>query len=136
MRLKYQPNILWTKSGGTTFIASGSLADTSDDGWDAMMAVNVRAPFRLIREAAQSLIERRGAVVNVSSVAGLRAFPGLASYAVSKAALEKLVDARSSNAVFIGVDPCLQALHAEPRFQRVITRLGVPMVSAPHTAST
>src|SRR6185295_10270643 len=66
-------------------IASGSVTDTSDEAWDAMMAVNVRAPFRLIREAASSLIERRGAVVNVSSVAGLRAFPGVASYAVSKA---------------------------------------------------
>jgi len=71
-------------------IASGSVADTTDDGWDAMMAVNVRAPFRLIREAASSLIGRRGAVVNVSSVAGLRAFPGVASYAVSKAAVDQL----------------------------------------------
>ena len=71
-------------------IASGSVADTTDDGWDAMMAVNVRAPFRLIREASASLISRRGAVVNVSSVAGLRAFPGVASYAVSKAAVDQL----------------------------------------------
>jgi len=71
-------------------IASGSVADTTDDGWDAMMAVNVRAPFRLIREAASSLVSRRGAVVNVSSVAGLRAFPGVASYAVSKAAVDQL----------------------------------------------
>jgi NAD(P)-dependent dehydrogenase (short-subunit alcohol dehydrogenase family) len=71
-------------------IASGSVADTTDDGWDAMMAVNVRAPFRLIREAASSLMSRRGAVVNVSSVAGLRAFPGVASYAVSKAAVDQL----------------------------------------------
>lgn len=71
-------------------IASGSVADTTDEGWDAMMDVNVRAPFRLIREASASLIERRGAVVNVSSVAGLRAFPGIASYAVSKAAVDQL----------------------------------------------
>lgn len=71
-------------------IASGSVADTTDDGWDSMMAVNVRAPFRLIREASPSLISRRGAVVNVSSVAGLRAFPGVASYAVSKAAVDQL----------------------------------------------
>jgi NAD(P)-dependent dehydrogenase (short-subunit alcohol dehydrogenase family) len=71
-------------------IASGAVADTTDAGWDAMMAVNVRAPFRLIREASASLIARRGAVVNVSSVAGLRAFPGVASYAVSKAAVDQL----------------------------------------------
>jgi NAD(P)-dependent dehydrogenase (short-subunit alcohol dehydrogenase family) len=55
-----------------------------------MMDVNVRAPFRLIRQAASALAERRGAVVNVSSVAGLRSFPGLASYCVSKAAVDQL----------------------------------------------
>jgi len=71
-------------------IASGGVMETSDDGWDAMMDVNVRAPFRLIREAASLLIDRRGAVVNVSSVAGLRSFPGLASYCVSKAAVDQL----------------------------------------------
>ena len=71
-------------------IASGSVADTTDAGWDAMMDVNVRAPFRLIREAAAALADRRGAVVNISSVAGLRAFPGLASYSVSKAAVDQL----------------------------------------------
>src|SRR4030095_14616705 len=71
-------------------IASGSVAETTDEGWDAMMDVNVRAPFRLMREAANALALRRGAVVNVSSVAGLRAFPGIASYAVSKAAVDQL----------------------------------------------
>lgn len=71
-------------------IASGGVAETSDAGWDAMMDVNVRAPFRLIREATPSLVARRGAVVNVSSVAGPRAFPGLVSYCVSKAAIDQL----------------------------------------------
>jgi NAD(P)-dependent dehydrogenase (short-subunit alcohol dehydrogenase family) len=71
-------------------IATGSVEDTTDEGWDVMMAVNVRAPFRLIREAAQSLISRRGAVVNVSSVNGLRAFAGVAAYCVSKAAVDQL----------------------------------------------
>jgi NAD(P)-dependent dehydrogenase (short-subunit alcohol dehydrogenase family) len=71
-------------------IASGSVTDTTDAGWDAMMDVNVRAPFRLMREALDALALRRGAVVNLSSVAGLRSFPGLVSYAVSKAAVDQL----------------------------------------------
>jgi NAD(P)-dependent dehydrogenase (short-subunit alcohol dehydrogenase family) len=71
-------------------IASGSVTATSDEGWDSMLDINVRAPFRMLREASASLITRRGAVVNVSSVAGLRAFPGLASYCVSKAAVDQL----------------------------------------------
>ncbi|HEX5216284.1 MAG TPA: SDR family oxidoreductase [Vicinamibacterales bacterium] len=71
-------------------IASGGVAETTDDGWDAMLDVNVRAPFRLLREAAPLLAARKGAVVNVSSVAGVRAFPGLVSYCVSKAAIDQL----------------------------------------------
>jgi NAD(P)-dependent dehydrogenase (short-subunit alcohol dehydrogenase family) len=71
-------------------IASGSVEETADDGWDVMMDVNVRAPFRLIRQAAPGLAERRGSVVNISSVAGTRSFPGLAAYCVSKAAVDQL----------------------------------------------
>ena len=71
-------------------IASGGVAETTDEAWDAMLDVNVRAPFRLIRAAAPMLAARKGAVVNVSSVAGVRAFPGLASYCVSKAAIDQL----------------------------------------------
>jgi NAD(P)-dependent dehydrogenase (short-subunit alcohol dehydrogenase family) len=74
-------------------IASGGVDATTDEAWDAMFAVNVRAPFRLLREAAPHLAASRGAVVNVSSVTGLRAFPGLASYCSSKAALDHLTRA-------------------------------------------
>ena len=74
-------------------IASGGVDATTDEAWDAMFAVNVRAPFRLLREAGPHLIASRGAVVNVSSVTGLRAFPGLASYCASKAALDHLTRA-------------------------------------------
>jgi NAD(P)-dependent dehydrogenase (short-subunit alcohol dehydrogenase family) len=71
-------------------IASGSVADTTDAGWDAMMDINVRAPFRLIRAAVPALTASKGAVVNVSSVTGTRAFPGVAAYCVSKAAIDQL----------------------------------------------
>jgi NAD(P)-dependent dehydrogenase (short-subunit alcohol dehydrogenase family) len=71
-------------------IASAAVADTTDRAWDTMMNINLRAPFRLIREAAAALVERQGAVVNVSSVAGPRAFPGVAAYCVSKAAVDQL----------------------------------------------
>ena len=84
-------------------IASGSVMDTTDEGWDAMMDVNVRAPFRLIRESTQALAARRGAVVNVSSVAGLRAFPGIASYAVSKAAVDQLTRVAALDFAPLGV---------------------------------
>jgi NAD(P)-dependent dehydrogenase (short-subunit alcohol dehydrogenase family) len=71
-------------------IGSGTIETTTDEAWDRMMDLNVRAVFRLMRAAAPHLAERRGAVVNVSSVAGLRSFPGILAYAVSKAAVDQL----------------------------------------------
>lgn len=71
-------------------IASAGLKETTDDAFDAMLDVNLRASFRLLREATPSLVETRGSVVNLSSVAGTRAFPGLLSYCVSKAAVDQL----------------------------------------------
>lgn len=71
-------------------IGSGAIDNTTDEMWDEMFDINVRAPFRLMREAAPHLVERRGAVVNVSSVTGLRSFPGILSYCASKAAVDQL----------------------------------------------
>jgi NAD(P)-dependent dehydrogenase (short-subunit alcohol dehydrogenase family) len=71
-------------------IATGSIETTADADWDVMMDVNSRAPFRMMRAAVPALVASRGAVVNVSSVTGLRAFPGVLSYCVSKAAVDQL----------------------------------------------
>jgi NAD(P)-dependent dehydrogenase (short-subunit alcohol dehydrogenase family) len=71
-------------------IGFGSTDQTTDQQWDMMMDLNVRAPFRLMRAAFPHLQARRGAVVNVSSVNGRRVFPGLAAYNTSKAALDQL----------------------------------------------
>ena len=71
-------------------LSNGTIENTSLQAWDDMMDVNVRAPFQLMQMALPSLIQRRGNVVNVSSVTGLRAFPGVLAYCVSKAALDQL----------------------------------------------
>jgi NAD(P)-dependent dehydrogenase (short-subunit alcohol dehydrogenase family) len=71
-------------------LVGGSLENTSLDAWDQTMNVNVRAVFHLMRLAAPHLITTRGNVVNVSSVTGLRSFPGILAYAVSKAAVDQL----------------------------------------------
>ena len=71
-------------------ISNGTIENTSLEAWDDMMNVNVRAPFQLMQKALPRLIERRGNIVNVSSVTGLRAFPGVLAYCVSKAALDQL----------------------------------------------
>lgn len=71
-------------------IATGTIDNTSDEKWDSMMHVNVRAPFRLMRAAVPHLKERKGSIINVSSVNGLRAFAGVLAYNVSKAAMDHL----------------------------------------------
>ncbi|MGE5578947.1 MAG: glucose 1-dehydrogenase [Bacillota bacterium] len=71
-------------------LKSGTILNTLPADWDHLMNVNVRAPYLLMREAMPYLIERKGNVVNVSSVNGLRAFPGVLAYCASKAALDQL----------------------------------------------
>jgi NAD(P)-dependent dehydrogenase (short-subunit alcohol dehydrogenase family) len=84
-------------------ISSGTIENTSLEAWDEMMNVNVRAAFQLMQKALPSLIVRRGNIVNVSSVTGLRAFPGVLAYCVSKAALDQLTRCASLELAAKGV---------------------------------
>ena len=59
--------------------------------FDLVMQVDVRAPVIAIKSVTPSMKERGGgAIVNVSSVAGLNYIPGLMAYGMAKAALEHL----------------------------------------------
>lgn len=71
-------------------IATGTIEDTSLEAWDAMFNINLRAIFTLTQKAVPSLIESRGNIVNISSVTGIRAFPGVLAYCVSKAGVDQL----------------------------------------------
>jgi NAD(P)-dependent dehydrogenase (short-subunit alcohol dehydrogenase family) len=84
-------------------LSSGTIENTALEAWDDMMDVNVRAVFQLMQKALPSLIERRGNIVNVSSVTGLRAFPGVLAYCVSKAALDQLTRCASLELASKGV---------------------------------
>jgi NAD(P)-dependent dehydrogenase (short-subunit alcohol dehydrogenase family) len=71
-------------------IANGTIENTSLADYDLMMNINVRSLFQLTQLALPSIIERKGNIVNVSSVTGLRAFPNVFAYCVSKAAVDQL----------------------------------------------
>jgi NAD(P)-dependent dehydrogenase (short-subunit alcohol dehydrogenase family) len=81
---------LTTLVNAAGIIGSGSIETTTDEQWDTMMDINARAPFRLMRAATAALIASMGSVVNVSSVTGLRSFPGVLAYCVSKSAIDQL----------------------------------------------
>ena len=80
-------NVLVNAAG---HISTGSIENTSLAAWDAMMNINLRAVFYLMQLAAPHLIQTKGNIVNVSSVTGLRSFPGVLAYCVSKAGLDQL----------------------------------------------
>ena len=71
-------------------IASGTIETTTLADWQEMFELNVTAAFDLMARCTPALKESKGAVVNVSSVTGLRAFPGVLAYCASKAALDQL----------------------------------------------
>ena len=71
-------------------IASGTIETTALEAWDKMLDINLRAIFKLMQQALPFLIQRHGNIVNVSSVTGLRSFPGVLAYCVSKAGLDQL----------------------------------------------
>ena len=61
--------------------------------WDAIFASNTRGPFLVSREAAPYLKERRGRIVNMGSLGGLRAWAEHVHYCSSKAAVHMLTRA-------------------------------------------
>jgi NAD(P)-dependent dehydrogenase (short-subunit alcohol dehydrogenase family) len=70
----------------------GTILDTSPELFDALMAVNVRAPFFLMQEAIALMMRRgaAGAIVNIHSMCAHGGQPFLAAYSASKGALATL----------------------------------------------
>jgi 3-oxoacyl-[acyl-carrier protein] reductase len=60
--------------------------------WDRMFNTNARGPFLMTRAATPALRERRGRVINIGSLGGLRPWSTHAHYCASKAALIMLTE--------------------------------------------
>ena len=63
----------------------GGIAAVAQQSWDETMAQNLRTTFVVTKAAVPHLRERGGAIVNISSIAGITASPSLAAYAAAKA---------------------------------------------------
>jgi NAD(P)-dependent dehydrogenase (short-subunit alcohol dehydrogenase family) len=83
----------------------GPLEDVSDELLHQQFDVNVYGPHRLIRAVLPHMREREdGTIVNVSSVAGRLASPGMGAYSASKFALEGYSDALRNEVAPHGID--------------------------------
>jgi meso-butanediol dehydrogenase / (S,S)-butanediol dehydrogenase / diacetyl reductase len=69
---------------------SGNLLELDPKTFERVLRVNVTGAFLMARAAIPHLLERRGAIVSVSSVSGLRAAAESLAYCTSKAALTML----------------------------------------------
>ena len=70
-------------------VFAGAL-DTQPEDWQRVLAVNLSGPFLMTRAATGLLAERGGAIVNITSISGLRASTLRVAYGTSKAALAHL----------------------------------------------
>jgi NAD(P)-dependent dehydrogenase (short-subunit alcohol dehydrogenase family) len=77
-------DVLVANAGGHGF---ASVTDTDDAAWDAALRANLTTAFTAARECLPALVETKGQIVVISSLAGLRAGPSVAGYTVGKHAL-------------------------------------------------
>ncbi|XP_047984270.1 3-oxoacyl-[acyl-carrier-protein] reductase FabG-like [Leguminivora glycinivorella] len=70
-------------------LESGTIETTSLAQYDRVMNTNVRSPYHLTTLAVPYLLQTKGNIVNVSSVTGLRSFPNVLAYCMSKSALDQ-----------------------------------------------
>lgn len=71
----------------------GPTAEITDEEWDLTMAVNLEAPFFLIRAAIPHLLAAKGAIVNVTSCAAFQGQAYFASYCATKSGLTNMTKA-------------------------------------------
>ncbi|HEY4321782.1 MAG TPA: SDR family oxidoreductase [Gemmatimonadales bacterium] len=67
-----------------------SVVDTSVEQWDAILDLNLRAPFFLAQQAAPHLRKTHGKIINIADLAGLDPWPNYAAHSISKAGVVML----------------------------------------------
>ena len=87
-------------AAGTT--ARGGLSDTKVETFDRIFAINVRAPFFMMQEAAE-LMPRGGVIVNICSMLAYGGPPFLLAYSSSKAGLAALTKGAANSLKWKGI---------------------------------
>lgn len=92
-RLAAGPDAADVLVNNAAVLSMAPVAGTTDAIWDRTIAVNLTAPFLLLRAVAPRLADRGGSIVNVSSRAGIEGFADESAYCAAKFGLEGLTRA-------------------------------------------
>lgn len=83
--------VLVNNAATTAFVNFADLDGLTEDTWDRILAVNLKGPFFCARAVAEPMKSTgEGAIINIASVAGIRAVGSSIAYAASKAGLINL----------------------------------------------
>ncbi len=75
-----------------------------DEDWQAVLDIDLSAPFRLVRAALRGMVRRRaGRIINISSIVGATGNAGQANYAAAKAGLIGMTKALAQEVASRGI---------------------------------
>ena len=69
------------------------IGEVTPETWDAMFALNLRAPFFLAQAAAPHLARRKGAIINLADLAAFETWTGYVPHGISKAGIVQMTRA-------------------------------------------
>jgi len=118
--------------------AFGSVLEIDPEAFKTVVDVNLMGVFYTVRAALPSVIERRGYVLVVSSLAAFAAAPGMASYDASKAGVEHFANSLRLELAYRGVDvgsahmswidtPLVRESKELSTFQEMLSKLPGPL---------
>src|SRR5262245_10523883 len=82
----------------------GMVRSTDPAAFERTIEINLLGVWRTVRTCLPHVIERRGYVLNVASLAAAVHGPGMAAYSASKAAVEAFSDSLRTEVAHLGVD--------------------------------
>lgn len=81
---------LWALVNSAAVMLRTPVGETTTAEWEAMFALNVRAPYFLAQRAAPALRESHGAIVNIADLAAFESWPAYVPHGMTKAAIVQM----------------------------------------------
>jgi NAD(P)-dependent dehydrogenase (short-subunit alcohol dehydrogenase family) len=101
--VKKDERILHALINNAGVVVLGLLAETAESDLDFVFDVNVYGPYRMVKAFAPMLIQTKGNIINISSMAGIMSPPAYGAYSMSKHAIEAFSDTLAYEFGTVGV---------------------------------